>query len=106
MTLSIGDDVVRPAAGCTRLRYTQRAMTPPAQREQAKLGRVRRVLRVIWQVLCAAGGAAIIGVLAGAEFSSLWIGLAAAVPGAIVGWVFGKYVSPLYFFAGPVTSQP
>ena len=64
------------------------------------------MLRLMWQACCAVAGAAIIGVLAGATASSLWLGLAAAAPGAIVGWYFGKYVSPLDLFAPPLGGTP
>jgi hypothetical protein len=77
-------------------------MESPPKSDREKPGTVRRVLRLLWQVCCAVAGAVIIGILVGAKSSSLWLGVAAAVPGAIVGWFFGRYVSPLDFFATPI----
>ena len=61
-----------------------------------------RLLRLAWRSLCALVGAAIIGILVWAVTSALWLGVAAAVLGAALGWIFGRFVSPVDLFAGPI----
>ena len=56
---------------------------------------MRAILRTLWKVFCALIGGLILGVGVGFWASSLWLGLAAAVPGLIVGWIFGQHISPL-----------
>jgi hypothetical protein len=60
------------------------------------------ILRTLWKVFCAIVGGLILGVGVGFWSSSLWLGLAAAVPGLIAGWIFGKHVSPLDAFFPPL----
>ena len=67
-------------------------------------GPVVRFFRAIWKGFCAIGGGLIAGGLAGFGTSNLWVGLAAAIPGMVVGWYFGKFVSPVDFFAHPFTT--
>lgn len=59
------------------------------------------LLRTLWKVFCAMIGGLILGVGVGFWASSLWLGVAAAVPGLIAGWYFGKHISPLEAFFSP-----
>lgn len=62
---------------------------------------MRTLLRTLWKVFCALIGGLILGAGIGFWSSSLWLGLAAAVPGLIAGWIFGKHISPLDAFFPP-----
>jgi hypothetical protein len=59
------------------------------------------IFRTLWKAFCAIVGGLILGAGVGFWSSSLWLGLAAAVPGLIAGWVFGKHISPLEAFFSP-----
>lgn len=71
-----------------------------------RTGKISRVVRFSWRFFCATSGALILGALAGFSMSNLWIGLAAAVPGAIAGWYFGRYVSPLEVIFPGLNTHP
>lgn len=67
-------------------------------------GPVFRFFRGIWIGFCVLGGGLLAGGLAGLWASNLWVGVAAAIPGMVVGWYFGKNVSPWEFFTHPFTT--
>ena len=71
----------------------------PASTAGQVVSGVRSVFRAIWIGFCMLAGAVILGGYVGFQFSNLWLGLAAAVVGAAIGWALGRNVSPLEVFA-------
>jgi hypothetical protein len=69
-----------------------------------KPGPIARFFRAIWIGFCVLGGGLLAGALAGLWASNLWVGVAAVVPGMVVGWYFGKFASPVDLFGHPLTT--
>ncbi len=74
-------------------------MNPPEQPPERHF--ILRALRAVWIVFCTVAGAVIVGVFVGFACSNLSLGLAAAVPGGVLGYLLGRVGSPLDLLAPP-----
>jgi hypothetical protein len=61
---------------------------------------VRRTLRLLWKTLCALAAAAIGAALLGFGLNSWILAVVGAVVGLPIGWLFGRFISPLEMLTG------